>query len=154
MGAYRESVRGILPVQSKNGQKKIILMHRIKNGQEYYVVPGGGINEEENHETALIREMEEEINASISVKQLIIEYVSDLYNTIQYFYLCSHEGGEIKNGQGVEFSHRSNKENIYEVKEISINELISINIVPPSIKNILLKILNEDVPNDKVTIKE
>jgi hypothetical protein len=31
MGAYRESVRGILPVQSKNGQKKIILMHRIKN---------------------------------------------------------------------------------------------------------------------------
>jgi 8-oxo-dGTP pyrophosphatase MutT (NUDIX family) len=129
-------------------------MHRIKNWQEYYVVPWGGINEEENHETALIREMEEEINASISVKQLIIEYVSDLYNTIQYFYLCSHEWWEIKNGQWVEFSHRSNKENIYEVKEISINELISINIVPPSIKNILLKILNEDVPNDKVTIKE
>jgi len=150
----RKSVRGILPIESEDGQKKLVLMHRIKKWKEYYVVPWGGIDWSENHEAALIREMEEEINADVSVKHLVIEYTSDLYNIIQYFYLCSHKWWEIKNGKWAEFTQRSDEENVYEVKEVSINELTSMNIVPPAIKDILLRILNGDIPKDKILIKE
>ena len=38
---------------------KILLMRRIKNGQEYYVFPGGGVKEGESTETAIIREIRE-----------------------------------------------------------------------------------------------
>lgn len=154
MTTIRESVRGILPVESENGEKKIVLMHRIKKWQEYHVVPWGGIEKWENHEIALKREMEEEINAAVSIKHLLVEHVSDLYNTIQYFYLCSQEWWEIKNWKWVEFSLRSNPENIYEVQEVSVDELLLLNIAPASIKQVLLNVLMGDVPEEKILIKE
>ncbi len=40
---------------------KILLIHRIKNGQEYFVFPGGGIIEHENAEDAVVREIKEEL---------------------------------------------------------------------------------------------
>ena len=52
----------------KNG--KILLIHRIKNingeRKEYYVVPGGGIEEKENIKEATIRELKEETGLTLT----------------------------------------------------------------------------------------
>ena len=40
---------------------KILLIHRIKDNQEYYVVPGGGIEDGENYIKTVIRELKEEL---------------------------------------------------------------------------------------------
>lgn len=48
----RVSSRGILIENSK-----ILLIHRIKDNQEYYVVPGGGIEDGENYIKTVIREL-------------------------------------------------------------------------------------------------
>lgn len=154
MPNIRESVRGILPIESKDGDRKLILMYRKKKWNEYFVVPWGGIEATEDHETALKREMEEEIKANVSMKQLIIEHISDLYNTIQYFYLCSHKWWDIGAGKWKEFSDRSSEENVYEVREVSLDELASLNIVPAAIKEILLDVLRGNVPKNKVIIRE
>lgn len=44
---------------------KILLIHRHKNGQEYWVLPGGGIEDEETLEMALRREVMEETSMKI-----------------------------------------------------------------------------------------
>ncbi len=47
--------------------KKILLMHRIKSGKDYFVLPGGGVENNENNVDALIREVKEETSLDIEV---------------------------------------------------------------------------------------
>lgn len=44
---------------------KILLMRRIKNGEEYYVLPGGSVEEGESVEDALKREIKEELSLNV-----------------------------------------------------------------------------------------
>lgn len=60
----------------KNG--KILLMRRLRNGQEYYVFPGGGVEESESLEEALKREMKEELSIDIENPKLIFELENQL----------------------------------------------------------------------------
>ena len=52
---------------------KVLLMRRLKNGQEYYVFPGGGVEENESFEEALKREMKEELSINIENPKLLFE---------------------------------------------------------------------------------
>ena len=66
----REAARGIV---FKDGG--IILIHRIKEKEgkkkEYYVFPGGGIEGEETHNEAVIREVLEETGIIVKPKKEI-----------------------------------------------------------------------------------
>lgn len=62
----RPSVRGII---WKDG--KLAMVHSLKYG--YYKFPGGGIKENESHETTLIREVKEETGLAV-VPETIKEY--------------------------------------------------------------------------------
>ena len=44
---------------------EILLMHRKKNGEEYWVFPGGGVEDTEKAEQAIIREVTEETNLTV-----------------------------------------------------------------------------------------
>jgi ADP-ribose pyrophosphatase YjhB (NUDIX family) len=48
----------------KNGDK-FLLFHRIKPGHDYYMFPGGGVEQGETIEEALKREVKEELNISV-----------------------------------------------------------------------------------------
>ena len=62
MGAdnVRHRATGII---KKDG--KILLFHRLKNDHEYYMFPGGGVEEGETVENALERELKEELEIEI-----------------------------------------------------------------------------------------
>ena len=84
------SVRGII---KKDGG--IILIHRMKpkeNGtfREYYVIPGGKMEEGETEEQTLLREVYEEIGIVIKPYKKIFEFYSDYDDSIQKFYLCEY----------------------------------------------------------------
>ena len=68
---------------------KILLMHRIKEGQEYFVFPGGGIEENESVEDAIIRETKEELSLDIKIDKLLFEIENrgqkELYFLIKEF---------------------------------------------------------------------
>lgn len=55
---------------------KIALIKRIRDGETYYVFPGGGIEEGETPEEATKREAYEELGVHIEVEHLIakVEY--------------------------------------------------------------------------------
>jgi len=68
---------------------KILLMRRIKDGQEYFVFPGGGIKENESEEDAIIREVKEELSLDAKIDKLLFQIENrgqeELYFLIKEF---------------------------------------------------------------------
>ncbi len=120
---------------------KILLIHRIKNingeRKEYYVVPGGGIEEKENIKAAQNRELKEEtgLNIKLIKDEPLITLKTEKGN--QYFSLINKVSGVLGTGDGPEFSdpvYKNNGEFILEF--IDINDIIEmkINMVPDKVR--------------------
>ena len=133
------SVRGIV-----NYNDKIVLIHRIKTKddgtvRDYYVTPGGKIEENESHEEALRREIKEELGIEIEMKDLCLELDDRDYNdSFQYFYECEFESGELGSGDGPEFHDKENYKGVFEVVLVDKKEISKLNLVPEKIKEILV----------------
>ena len=87
--------------------------------KEYYVVPGGGINEGEDIIEGLKRELEEELDIEIEVNDLAFKVETD--ERIEYFYNCKYISGDFKlNGEELD---RMSESNYYEPTFIKIDEI-------------------------------
>lgn len=85
----RQAVRAIVV---RDGY--LLVIHRNKFGQEYYTLPGGGIDPGETAEHALFREIDEETSMTISHPRLVItEDAGDPFG-MQFVYLCDYVDGE------------------------------------------------------------
>ncbi|HEY5220594.1 MAG TPA: NUDIX domain-containing protein [Candidatus Paceibacterota bacterium] len=96
-----ERVRGII---IKDG--RIALIKRVKPDRTYYIFPGGGVEDGENHSQALIREMKEELGINVSIGEFVGEYHENNSKGIaivHYFYLCEQTGGTFGTGDGLEY---------------------------------------------------
>ena len=107
---------------------KLLTMFRRKtNGteiNEYYVIPGGGLEEGESLEDNVLRELNEEMCVEIK----ILGYLGKLQDekNSQHYYHC-----EIVNGEprlGGEELERMTAENYYEPMWVNISEINNINI--------------------------
>lgn len=133
------SVRGIV-----NYNDKIVLIHRIKTKddgtvRDYYVTPGGKIEENESHEEALSREIKEELGIEIEIKDLCLELDDRDYNdSFQYFYNCNYKAGELGTGDGPEFTDKENYRGVFEIVLVDKKEISKLNLVPEKIKEILV----------------
>lgn len=133
------SVRGIV-----NYNDKIVLIHRIKTKddgtvRDYYVTPGGKIEENEFHEEALRREIKEELGIEIEIKDLCLELDDRDYNdSFQYFYNCNYKAGELGTGDGPEFTDKENYKGVFEIVLVDKKEISKLNLVPEKIKEILV----------------
>ncbi len=133
------SVRGIV-----NYNDKIVLIHRIKTKddgtvRDYYVTPGGKIEENESHEVALRREIKEELGIEIEIKGLCLELDDRDYNdSFQYFYNCNYKAGELGTGDGPEFTDKENYKGVFEIVLVDKKEISKLNLVPEKIKEILV----------------
>lgn len=91
-----DRVRCIMPY--KGG---IALIKRIKKDAVYFVFPGGGVEEGESLETALHREIKEELGVKI---EIIKKLCTDIYgDDINHYFLCKYIDGKIGTGNGPEF---------------------------------------------------
>ena len=107
---------------------KVLLIFRkkVKDGitKEYYVVPGGGQEENETLEETAIRELKEELNVDIE----ILEYLGkiELDDTISNYYLSKIVKGTPK--LGGEELYRMNEYNYYVPRWVDINQLDNIDL--------------------------
>ena len=103
---------------------KLLTMFRRKikkdgSVKEYYVIPGGGLEESETLEENVFRELKEEFNVDIEiVKFLSTEEYDD---TIANYFLCKIVNGTPKLG-GEELD-RITPENYYEIRYIDLNDI-------------------------------
>lgn len=132
----RVSARGII-IDGDNVY--LIFRRRISEDgsvKEYYVIPGGGVEQEENLEEAVKRELKEEFSVDVD----IIGYlgVDEGYDSIAHFFSCKilrgipKLGGELK---------RCCEENFYEIRKVKITDLDEIDIFS---KEMIMKAYNSE----------
>lgn len=114
---------------------KILLLYRFKNGEEYYVFPGGGVEEGERIEEAIIREVKEETGLSATIAKQLWEYENN--GRIEYFFLIDNFSGELKLG-GPE-QDRQSGDNIYRLEWISFENLKNLKLLPIPMKEKVIK---------------
>ena len=81
----------------KNGKYFIAQRNRNKHMGLSWEFPGGKVEKEETFEIALKREIKEELNIEINIKNKLGEenYQDDKINVKLHYFICSHFNGEI-----------------------------------------------------------
>lgn len=112
---------------------EILLIERVKNGDHYWVIPGGGIEEGEEEKEAACRELQEELSIDVEREQLnpfchiTMNDKDEVYYQIeierQEFEICGEE------------KERSNELNIYNPVWIKIEQALKIDLRPEEIKS-------------------
>ena len=82
---------------------KVALIERHRAGLNYFVFPGGGVDEGESPEQGAIREAMEELGVEVLIKQKVAEIHFGRTSTHVYF-LVERVGGEFGSGTGEEFT--------------------------------------------------
>lgn len=99
--------------------KKILVMHRIKNGTEYYVFPGGHMEVNETPEECARREVFEE--TAVKINTLKPAFNFSVADRSEYFFIGEWESGEpALNG---EEARRNRADNLYEPMWVDIAAL-------------------------------
>ena len=104
---------------------KIALIKRIREGETYYVFPGGGIEEGETAEEATKREIYEELGVHIKVEHLIAKVE---YKGTEYYFNAHIIGGVFGSGKAEEFEIKDRGS--YIPLWLPIQELEKVNIKP------------------------
>lgn len=123
-----------------DGEDVLLMFRRkIKNGQikEYYAIPGGGLEENETIEECVKREIQEEFNIEVEVKEQL-GVVEDAKN-IGYIFKCSIiSGTPILGGEELE---NNSEENYYEVRKLKVSEIDKYDILEEN-KELIRKAYN------------
>ncbi|PGC27153.1 DNA mismatch repair protein MutT [Bacillus wiedmannii] len=104
---------------------KIALIKRIREGETYYVFPGGGIEEGETAEEATKRENYEELGVHIKVEHLIAKVE---YKGTEYYFNAHIIDGVFGSGKAEEFKLKDRGS--YIPLWLPIHELEKVNIKP------------------------
>ena len=77
-----------------NDEGKILMVERHKDGEHYFVLPGGHVDEGEAPERTATREVMEETGLTVTVDKLLYTSTTDKYGNDQRIFLCTYLGGE------------------------------------------------------------
>ncbi|MFC1649565.1 NUDIX domain-containing protein [Patescibacteria group bacterium] len=117
---------------------KVLLMHRKKDGEEYWVFPGGGIEEDETPEIAIKREVLEETSLKVTDCSYSFDYLDD-EKVAHPVFVCSVEKGEPKLG-GPE-AEKHSEEDWYHPEWISLEDAVKLNVYPEEGVRVLQNLL-------------
>jgi 8-oxo-dGTP diphosphatase len=110
---------------------KIVLIHRKRNGEEYWAFPGGSIEKDETKEEAVKREVKEETNLDVLETKFAFETVNQ-DGQKHYVYYCTCNENELKlTGMELDVSSQSTW---YNPEWVDINKLSQLTIFPSVIK--------------------
>lgn len=121
----------------------IYLIFRRKNNKEYYVIPGGGLDVGETIEENVLREIKEELSVDIDILGYLGKVEEE--TSITYFYNAEIIKGIPKLG-GEELEKHS-RDNFYEIRKVSLNDIINIDV---SYKDIINKAINKEYKDELI----
>jgi len=129
-----------------NGEK-VMLIHRLNQGKEYYVFPGGGVEKGESPEEAASREIGEETSLKAKIGKLLYHHVYD-DDTEQFFYLCRYLSGEPKLGEANEAREmKENNASLYTPEWHEVKELPKLLLYPLEIRDWFMDDIKSDFKN-------
>ena len=133
---------------------KILVMHRNKQGSEYFTLVGGRIAEGETIEQGLIREVKEETGLDVTDAQLVfIEKHQPPYNE-QYIYLCTvgpHESVAIQDSSEEGFMNRISI-NVHKPVWAEANSFMNLSFRTPQLQTAIAQALKKGFPKQPVVL--
>ncbi|MDB5260652.1 MAG: mismatch repair protein MutT [Candidatus Nomurabacteria bacterium] len=116
---------------------KILLIHRFNGDREYWVLPGGSVEEGETAEIALVREMKEELTIEVKEKKKVFT-IPNVGREEHNFLIIDYRGEFILGGPEAEKVSETNK---YILTWVTIEEFFKLtNFLPENAKDKVLYI--------------
>ncbi|MCS6994749.1 MAG: NUDIX domain-containing protein [Anaerolineales bacterium] len=133
-------------------KQHIALIKRQRNGEEYYVLPGGGMEPGETPEQTAIRESREELGLTIAIERLLAKIT--FRGREQYYFLARATGGHFGTGLGPEMTGKYPPERgTYTPVWVPLHEVGRINLFPPSIAELMRTASERGWPENVVEIR-
>ena len=117
---------------------RILLIHRIKPGKDYYVLPGGGIKRRETAAIACVRETREETGLNVHLGGTLC--VLDAKDRVEHVFLARSHAGELRLG-GPELA-KMGPDNQYRLEWLDREQLQRIKLKPKGLLPHCLALLN------------
>lgn len=132
-----KTARGII-IQEINGEKNILTIKRTKYLDEgeyvYYTFPGGHVEDLEEYEETLLREIEEELGIKVKIISMFEEMYNQDLKRQEAFFICKYVSGKIGTGTGPEWTNVDLKKyGKYEIENIPLNSIEKYNLLPKEI---------------------
>ena len=125
---------------------RVALIERHRAGLNYFVFPGGGVDEGESPEQAAVREAMEELGVRVDIKQKVAEVLLG-QKSRQIYFLVDQVGGEFGTGAGEEYTDLDPSdpdEGIYIPVWMPISELPRhVNIHPAYVASLVVRSVKE-----------
>jgi len=135
---------------------KVALIERHRAGLDYFVFPGGGVDDGETPEQGAIREAMEELGVEIAIQKKVVLIHFD--QSTQYYYLVERIGGEFGTGVGEEYTDADPgdpQEGIYVPVWMPIDELSHHEkVYPAEVAKLVLKAQTDGWANEPVVFDE
>lgn len=112
--------------------QSLLLIHRIKDNRDYYVIPGGGQNPGEAALQTAQREIAEELGWTIPQQDLTTAFTIQNQDRQESYFLYQTSQTYTPHIQGEEKA-RSHARNLYLPCWVTLQELNSINLQPSSL---------------------
>lgn len=119
---------------------RILLMHRFYEGIEYYVFPGGGVEEGESPEDGVIRELKEEFCIDIKIDKKIFELLNTHRNRTrkEYFYFVTEFAGTP--ALGGEELEKMNDSDQYEPAWVDLEKIKDLPVMPEAARKKVIEL--------------
>jgi 8-oxo-dGTP diphosphatase len=125
---------------------KVALIERHRAGLDYFVFPGGGVDEGETPEQGAIREAMEELGVQVAIRKKVAEIHFGRTSKHIYF-LVERVGGEFGTGTGEEFTDadpEDPQEGVYFPIWMPVEDLAQHqNIYPSNLTKLVIKSARE-----------
>ncbi len=112
--------------------RRILLLHRLKYGEDFFVFPGGRVEEGETPEAAMIREVMEETSLTVLSCKFAFEVIIPMVGKQYLFFLCQTSNGTPRLGWPE--TDRQNNENIYLFEWHKLDKVKDLNLLPSACK--------------------
>ena len=122
--------------------RHVLLVHRLKNDQEYWVLPGGSVEVGESSEIACRREVKEETGLSIRILEQV--HTRDNAGRRECYFLAHPTGGELQLGEPER--SRCSSTNQYQLEWVEIDTLDLIALRPEELRRTIAEQSSRHVP--------
>ncbi|MFO0704549.1 MAG: NUDIX domain-containing protein [Candidatus Andersenbacteria bacterium] len=119
---------------------RLLTIKRQRNGQTYWVFPGGGVEAKETHTQALEREVLEETGLKCRVQEFITKniYHSSTGPQLVSFYHARVTGGQIGTGTGPEYTEPNPLAGTYTAEWLVVSELKKYDLRPKEVRDMII----------------